>query len=320
MQRPVSAYTDRDDGLHPYTNPAYYEWWYLDARFDNGYSCVLSWHWLNEFLKPHIPTIQLFIYTPEGKRYVGMEAVDPKDCSASQEYCNVKMGSSYLQQEGKVYRMSMHSRNIGCDLTFQGTIPGWKIGDGQIPINGGEIVQGWVIPCPRARVEGKLFIKDKEIQVKGNGYHDHNWGNTDMYDIFLGWYWGRLNDPKYTIIFSNTQALNGQILPFLYVADDKSTILATDKYDFAVEKEEPDAATGQLYAKIITLKYNGDNIKLRCRLDTKTVVEQNPLPKVNEYNMFNWRFLADYEGEITLDGNTDKITGETIHERFLFRA
>ena len=49
MQRPVSAYTDRDDALHPYANPAYYEWWYLDARFDNGYSCVLSWHWLNEF-------------------------------------------------------------------------------------------------------------------------------------------------------------------------------------------------------------------------------------------------------------------------------
>jgi hypothetical protein len=97
-------------------------------------------------------------------------------------------------------------------------------------------------------------------------------------------------------------------------------VLSTDNYDFIVDKEEPDAATGQTYAKVLTLKYNGDDMKLRCSLDTKRVVEQTPLPKVNEYNMFNWRFLADYQGEITIDGKTDKIRGETIHERFLFRG
>ncbi len=320
MQRPVSTYIESDDGLHPFENPEYYEWWYLDARFDNGYSCVLTWHWRNEFLKPHIPTIQIFIYTPEGKRYVGLDAIDPQECFASQERCDVKMGASYLRQEGDSYQMAMHSRNVGCELVYKGTIPAWKSGNGNFP--GGVLSKGWagwVIPCPRASVEGKLFIKGIEIPVKGDGYHDHNWGDIDLYDLFKGWYWGRLNDPKYTIIFSCTRSLKDTVEPYLFIADEKSTILSTNKYDFAVEQDEIDTETGQKYAKAITLKYSGQDIKLTCRLNTKRVVEHSPLPKVNEYNMFNWRFLADYEGEIMVDGQSDRIKGETIHERLLFR-
>lgn len=320
MDRLKSTYIDRDDGLHPYENPEYFEWWYLDARFDNGYSCVLTWHWRNEFLKPHIPTLQIFTYTPEGKRYVGMEAVDPKDCHASQERCDVKMGKSFLRQENGVYKMFMHCRNVGCELVFKPSIPGWKTGDGVIPVEGKDLVQGWVIPCPRAKVEGKLIIKDKEIPVKGDGYHDHNWGNCDMYDIFRGWYWGRLNDPKYTIIFSRTEPLEGQALPYLYIADDKGTLLSTNEYKFSVEKEEPDQATGIPYAKIISLKYGGTDIDVNCRLETKQVVEHNTLPKVNEFNMYNWRFLAGYKGDIKIGNAVDRVEGETIHERLLFRS
>jgi len=321
MQRPVSTYIDSDDGLHPFENPEYYEWWYLDARFDNGYSCVLTWHWRNEFLKPHIPTIQLFIYTPEGKRFVGLDAVDIKDCSAGRDSCDVKMGASYLRQENGVYKMSMYARNVGCELAYEGILPGWKAAnDGHFP--GGKLDRGWagwVIPCPRAKVEGKLVIKGQEIPVSGDGYHDHNWGDIDLYDLFKGWYWGRLNDPKYTIIFSCTTTLKNAREPYLFIADLEGTILSTTKYDFAVEQEESDPATGHKYAKVITLKYKGQDVTLDCRLDTRRIAEHSPLPKVNEYDMFNWRFLADYEGLITVDGKADRISGQTIHERLLFR-
>ena len=319
MQRPTGSYTDRDDGLHPYAGRDYYEWWYLDSRFDNGYSCVLTWHWRNMFIVPHVPTIQIFVYTPEGKRYVGMEAIDLKDCSAGEQACDVKMGSSFLRQEGGVYRMSMHSRNVGCELTFERTVPGWKTGDGLMPVAESGVIEGWVIPCPRARVEGRLFVKDRVIDVRGDGYHDHNWGNVNLYDIFAGWYWGRLNDPKYTIIFSYTQDLKGGRLPSLYIADTESTLLATVNYGFSVEKEETDAKSGEKYAGIISLKYDSRDLKLSCRLETKSVVEHGSLPKVNEYGMSNWRFLADYAGEISIDGKREAIKGETIHERLLFR-
>jgi predicted secreted hydrolase len=251
---------------------------------------------------------------------VGLDAIDSRDCSASPERCDVKMGSSYLRQENGLYKMSMHARNIGCELTYKGILPGWKSGDGNFP--GGALSRGWagwVIPCPRAKVEGNLFIKGEEIKVTGEGYHDHNWGDIDLYDLFKGWYWGRLNDSRYTIIFSCTTTLKDIMEPYLLIADKKGTILSTNKYEFAVEQEEIDPATGRKYAKIINLKYKGQDVALQCRLNTKHVVEHSALPKVNEYDMFNWRFLADYEGQIVVDGKAENIKGETIHERLLFR-
>ena len=104
------------------------------------------------------------------------------------------------------------------------------------------------------------------------------------------------------------------------MADDQGTLISTNDYKFVIEKEEPDTKTGLSYAKVISLKYDKANIKLNCRLEARQVVEHNQLPKVNEYNMYNWRFLADYEGEITISGETDRVKGETIHERLLFRA
>lgn len=214
MKRPVSTYLDSDDGLHPLDTAQYYEWWYLDARFNNGYSCVLTWHWRNEFLSPHIPTIQLFIYTPEGKRFIGLEAVDEKECEASRDRCHVKMGNSYLREEAGRYKLAMHARNVGCELEFSAIVPGWKGGNGSFPGGSlGSAWAGWVIPCPRAKVHGKLFIKGQEIAVTGDGYHDHNWGDTDLYNLFKGWYWGRLNDPEYTIIFSCTTTLKNEAKP-----------------------------------------------------------------------------------------------------------
>jgi len=33
-------YTDKDDALHYYNTPDYFEWWYNDVHFDNGYSVL----------------------------------------------------------------------------------------------------------------------------------------------------------------------------------------------------------------------------------------------------------------------------------------
>jgi len=63
--------------------------------------------------------------------------------------------------------------------------------------------------------------------------------------------------------------------------------LATYDYEFAVEKEEVDAETGEKFAKIIFLKYAAQDFRLNCRITNKRVVEQGILPKVNEFEMKN---------------------------------
>ena len=316
-----SEYQDKDDGLHPLEGDAYYEWWYFDAQFDNGYSCVLTWHWRNAFLKPHIPTIQIFTYTPDGKRHIGMAAVEPAECTAREDRCEVRMGESFARQEDAAYRVEMHAMGVGAELVFRNRLPGWKLGAG-LMYRDKAAEHGWVIAVPRGEVEGKLYIGDEIVPVKGRGYHDHNWGNANLHDCFQGWYWGRLFDPTYTLIYAWVFPVKeaGPAFCPLYLAKGNTPILATDQFEFIVEKEEVDEVTGKSTARDILLKSRGEgDVQFQCRLNTKRVVESGRLPKVTEWPQYNWRFLADYEAEIKIGDIVDKVSGETIHECLILR-
>jgi hypothetical protein len=94
MKIPPSKYTDKDDGLHPYKTPDYYEWWYSDAHFDNGYSCVTVYHWMCGFMQPRYPVVTKQIYTPEGEKIESAKVFQPSECTASVSKCVVKMGAS----------------------------------------------------------------------------------------------------------------------------------------------------------------------------------------------------------------------------------
>jgi hypothetical protein len=317
----LTGYKDRDDGLHHHGGEGYYEWWYFDAQFDNGYSCVLTWHWRNAFLKPHIPTIQIFTYAPDGKRHIGMAAVKPEECKAREDRCDVQMGDSFCRQEDGAYRVTMHAKGVGAELVFRNLLPGWKPASGFI-YRSKAAEQGWAIAVPRGEVEGNLYLGGQVIPVKGRGYHDHNWGSVNMYECFQGWYWGRLFDPTCTLIYAWMLPLKEaeKSLPFLYLAKGNKPILATDKFQFVVEREEVDDITGKSTARDILIKSRGEEgVQFQCQLNTKRVVECGRLPQATDWPQYNWRFLADYKAEIKVKGSVDTVSGETIHECLILR-
>lgn len=316
-----STYQDKDDGLHPHKGDSYYEWWYFDARFDNGYSCVLTWHWRNAFLRPHIPTIQIFVYTPDGTRRVGMAAVKPEECRACEDRCDVQMGDSFCRRENGLYRVKMYAKGVGAELMFRNLLPGFKPASGFV-YRSSVAEHGHTIAIPRGVVEGNLYVDGQVIPVKGLGYHDHNWGSVNMYECFGGWYWGRLFDPTYTLIYAWMLPLKEAKPnpPFLYLAKDDRPVLATDKFQFIVEKTETDDITGKSTARDILIKSQGKGaIQFQCRLNTKRVVECGRLPQVTDWPQYNWRFLADYQAEIEINGVTDKVSGEAVHECLLLK-
>ena len=90
-RNPVN-YQRRDDAGHIYTEGDYYEWWYVDCSFDNGYHLVLTYHYRNHFLNPIIPTTQLMIYRPDGKQTARFAMWKPEEAYAGPDWCDVSMG------------------------------------------------------------------------------------------------------------------------------------------------------------------------------------------------------------------------------------
>jgi len=318
----MPQYQDTDDTLHPYDNPQYYEWWYFDGRFDNGYSFVATFHWRNPFTSPHIPTVQVFIYTPDGKRYVGMAAIDPKECSSSSQKCDVKMGGNFARQEDNSYVISMRAKKFGVDLTYSRQVPGWKQnGDGYL-YDDGDKKQGWVIAAPRSGVTGTLTIEGNLIPVTGHGYHDKNWANSNIDDCFRGWYWGRLYDPVYTLIYYWLFPVDTDlpVISRLLLAQDNIPVIVTNKFKFMVEKEDTCQTTGKkIPSKIVMRGGDESGIQFNCELTTARTVETDRLPKLSQWDQYHWRFLGDHTITTSFQGKSNTSSGKALHEHLLFR-
>ena len=112
--------SEADDALHT-KDGTIYEWWYLDAAFDNGYSMSTSWQVVTpEFIGNDNTThlIQFAIYDPDGKKTSVDVPFDVKDTTISTTTCDVKMGTNHLKGNIKTYDMEFKDKDLGGKLTF----------------------------------------------------------------------------------------------------------------------------------------------------------------------------------------------------------
>ena len=312
----IPQWHDTDDTLHPYDNPEYYEWWYFDARFDNGYSCVATFHWRNPFTFPHIPTVQVFIYTPDGKKHIGMAAIDVNQCSSNPEKCDVKMGANFARQEGNSYVISMRAKKFGVDLTYSREVQAWKQNGTGYLFDDGDKKQGWVIAAPRSQVNGTIHIDGTDIPVSGRGYHDKNWGNADIDNCFSGWYWGRLYSPEHTLIYYWLFPVDSAkpVISRLFLARRNVPVLITHDYTLAVEKAEScQSMSRDIPMKIVLRSREGPGPQFKCEMHTTSVLERDHLPNKSAMDQFHWRFLGDFKIETDIGGQLNRDEGKAIH-------
>jgi predicted secreted hydrolase len=317
-ERNPMNYQRRDDGSHIIPNDEYYEWWYVDCSFDNGYHMVLTYHYRNVFLNPIIPTTQLMIYAPDGKQTSRFALWKPEETYAGADWCDVRMGDSFIKDRGKgKYELSMVINGAGAHLTMENIVPGWKIGTGFNYKNEEEgLVAGWVVPIPHARVSGELYLKDKTIPVAGSAYHDHNWGNCRMYRKSSAWYWGRVHSGPYSIdyawVFPRNPAM--PIFSPLLIARDNEIVLSTTILEAQLDDTRKDQKLGIEYAGALNIATETSGVKMRLAIKTHRVVESLQLPKVATWNQYYFRFLAPYHLDLEIDGVSDSRDGEMLHE------
>lgn len=317
-ERDVSRYQARDDASHIYHNEKeYYEWWYIDAAFENGYHFAATLHYRNGFFRPMISTLQFFIYKPDGTKIERYEMVDPADATASPEYCDVRMGESWLKDMDDHYDVNLKSGTFGARLKLQKNSPSWKPGEGLLYHNKeNSNCFGWVVPVPYGSIEGELYLKDETVKVKGHGYHDHNWGNCHIEELFENWYWGRIHDGIYCIDYGWVKPRNPEmpiIAPLLIATQDK-ILLSTNMLQAELMEEKVDEVFGRKYANRLLLTAEAEGVSARIDIDSKRIAERLKMPEVAEWEQHYYRFIADFVMEIEVDGKKTQSKGEMLHE------
>ena len=204
---PHSSYLPTDDGAHPSPEPAYFEWWYYDATFEDGTSATVALYAAQMFVGDRHPAVLVNLLDPGGLGQSAYQAFGPEALKLGAPGEISIAGSSASPLPDGSVRVTAVGQNaqgvpLSVDLTFTPTMPGFKHGTGEVRFDD-KVALGWVVPMPRAKVSGKVSVGGVERPVQGAGYHDHNWGELNLLDTMGYWYWGRLTSPDTTVVYAS---------------------------------------------------------------------------------------------------------------------
>jgi|GEM_PF-369638 len=322
MPKTLFTPSNVDDALHT-KDGTIYEWWYLDAVFDNGYSMSTSWQIVDPSLiggKNQTRLVQFAIYDPSGKKTSVDANFAEKDCTASKTSCDVTMGTNTLKGNLVHYDIVFQDKDLGCKLSFDSLAEGFRNppdGLSYFTKNPDRWI-GWTIAQPRATVTGTLTLNGKEIPVRGTGYHDHNWGNVALSDMYNYWYWGRIFLPDYSFIYSVGEMIDSlgkkpSSVIFAYKGAqlvDVTTDITAEPSDFVLDK-----FTGAKYPQALVLRVAGKACTGTLTHKLNHIVETQLPPGAKEgQGKAYFRFLSDCDIKLDVAGDKIDVNTPLLHE------
>ena len=213
------------DVCHSLDAPGAYEWWYVDARSDDGAWGVvailfrgmpMSPDYLSALAAGTAPApadhcgFAVSIYHNGQRLLQVFRGVESNDTFFGTNQCDVRVGPCSLQRTSDdtwaLHIDTLHpdsSRRVVLDATFRriGTVV-----DDATPFTA---VHGWVLAAPLAEIDAHLTLSEygtvkTSTAWHGTAYHDHNMGRRAMQEDFRTWLWGRVHDGTSGMVYLAT--------------------------------------------------------------------------------------------------------------------
>jgi hypothetical protein len=205
----------RDDAFHGRGKFPFIEWWYFDAKFDNGYTVTVGIQILNILAKGIVNT-RLTIYNQGVVVLKNYEKHSFRDLFASTENPSVNVAGKQLivgtydaLSDCFVYNVTVNTSDGTVSLHFVGCTKGWKRQQ--------QTGDWWAVVLPRANVTGTISIGDMTMNVTGTGYHDHNWGIGPRIVLRFGWLWGTCSSSNYSVTWAEVSTTRYTHYPIMVV-------------------------------------------------------------------------------------------------------
>lgn len=310
-----------------------WEWWYFDTILDDGTKAVIQFFtkagMKNIEKDGDVPSVTIKITTPEGKLYEEELLVKREECSFGTQQCDVHLGSSFCTGDFREYKIYVKGKKVGADLRLTSTTKPYRPGTAYFSFGDGEYFT-WLCFVPQGNIEGTITYNKQTLQVKGRGYHDHQWGNRFYLPQWNNWVWARQNFDDYSALifdFISSEKTGYRRFPIIFIQDKNGNIVFESRSGVnctVPEMEDTDPVCGKQYPKTICYEFSAGGKKVTYKLDSSYALESQGFknkPIVGKLiikklgmNLSYKRFLG--RGSFTLnDGNeTISRTGELIYE------
>lgn len=273
-----------EDGIRTTGKKGEYEWWYFDAKLEDGSSLVIHFHTapMTANVRGFSPSIGFSWTGADGMEIRDDQKYDAAQCSFDRERCCVRIGKSSFEGDLHTYHIHFETEKVQADVSLQGNTEAWRPETGHI-VFGKKDYFAWLPAVPEGSVEAVIRAGEKTYTLKGTGYHDHNWGNTGMYRLMHHWYWGRAKIGEYQVI---TSYITGQKkygyehFPIFLLAKNGEVLGEDGKYvTFSQKGATLDPVTGKHYHKLLVYEYDDGKQHYRISYRTEELIERAAMGK-----------------------------------------
>jgi len=303
-----------DDSFHGNIKLLDIEWWYFDAVFENGYSVHIGFR-IYHVRGFGIVQSRIDIYK-DGKVIAEELKIDPfSKFVVDTHFPTIKLGDktvvkfdndAYEKDTLWGYNVKLSINDNAVDLLFTGTTKGWKIET---------LDTCWAVPLPKAVVTGEITVDGKKLQVKGLGYHDHNWSYSPVTAMNnLGWYWGRISSDTINVTWAKTIQNRAKTDIIAVINKDRGIF-------YNINPENVDISTGNYIPnnrgripEVFNLKINDEtNVKIYCQVKMNTIDTQYTRIFTIKY----WRYHVIANGRISIGNYYEDISNKPQIIEFL---
>ena len=300
----------KDDAFHGSNSLNFAEWWYFDVIFDNNCTAQISIFVFGVLTQKFIVT-QINIYSNGISILSNNDYYIFNELSISTEFPFIEIdGKQFMkgyidEQSGKwIYDVTIDFADASIDLQFIGKSKGWK---GNLPIG------GWAVIQPKAEVNGKINFYGIEYDLKGVGYHDHNWGMTLFDLIHFGWYWGRIHTDDLTIVWFMIMNTRFDSENLCMISKDEGEYINIDPKYIYFSPKDFNLDFIWLIPRSFILKVDIKDIYFSIEMSAKLIDSDF---KINGHY---WRYHLSCSGNIVIDNKLKEISGIQIAELMRLR-
>ena len=266
-----------DEGQHADFTIGNFDIWYFDViDSNNKCSIMIQFYFDTGPLRKNLRRyVTIFTHTREFGIQNKVKAYSSEEFNASREYCDVMIGENRVYAEYPpdgdlpIYHLHTKIEELKVDLTFRPELEGWKPWGDKIRFRDKEDegAFSWLVPVPKARVNGTLVIGDRKYEIKeAFGYYDRNyWNKNELFvdDVITSIEWGRFISEEYTIVFGSLQFrpwLKQPPIRSLLIVKDNEIIHSSNNLVKIIQSEfEEDKVTATKYpTKIIVESIQAD--------------------------------------------------------------
>lgn len=330
-----------EDGRRDTSEPGHNEVWYFDGTMEDGTKIIAAFRPKmpgDVTTSADSPNLNVAITDPDGTEHVDMFVVPPADCEISHEHCHVRFGPHSATGDLKTYKVKVEPVNgTGLDLTFEALVEPYRAGGtAQVALGAKDEFYYTDMSIPKNRITGTVTAGGKTREVRGHGYHDHQWMNIHPFQAWHHWLWGRFYAGPYTVViydFVATERFGFTNVPIFGILDGTGKVVF-DNHSPAERALETyhDPVTNKDYPKTSRYTFREGDTTVRFSVEWVEILEFRDIygSTSDAYGMSGekerqrydamgiqptyMRYYAKGDLAITRDGATETVSGDMIYE------